>query len=165
MLHHFDQTLEAPTFQSPVVALQYAEGLLSPIEAAIFDVLDVQGLFAPLVIQQIAGDYHHAHPLLQAQIHLRCYEDALPWLHQWCSQFLARRQLDLVVILGTTVTSGEPGVVPYEERGLLIIGSSLQDMHGTLAVRVAEHLFEEGQITSYSLYGTGDLATRLLQTL
>lgn len=164
MLHQIDQTLEAPTFQSTVVAQQYANGLLSRLEADIFDVLDAQGLFASLVVQHVTDGYHHSHPLLQSQLHLRCYEDALPLLHQWVSQFLAFRQRDLV-ILGATVHSCETGVVPYEERGLLIIGSPLVNLHRTLAERLAEHLFAEGQITNYSLYGTDDAVTCLLQTL
>lgn len=157
-LYSVKSSREIPAFQSAEIAQQYADGLLSRLEADVFDSLVAQGLFASLVIQHVAmshavkSEHGHASTTLHSYLYLHCSAATLPALHQWVSRFLALRQPEIAVILGGVIASSEtnaPGFSLSEEQGMLVIGSTLEDMRWTAAEHVAQHLFEEGQIASY----------------
>lgn len=155
-----DQACESSTYRDPEVIQQRGEGLLNRWEADIHDTLAMQNVVFSARTEsagkgQATNRDEDAQRIPISQIYIRCQWNDVPQLRQWISQFLAARQPDATIIAYGMAKQGMTRVVMNEEQsieGYLVIGSVEQELHGTVAENVAEHLVAEKQISGYAIY-------------
>lgn len=160
-----DQAVETTTYQyhDAKIAQQREDGLLSRPEADILDILATQEVTFSVSssnngIGQATRSNEQGQRVQISQIYLRCQWNDVPVLRQWITQFLASRQPDATIIAAGMAKSGVTRVARialHEQQsieGYLVIGSVEQELHGSVAERVAEHLVAERQISGYAVY-------------
>jgi hypothetical protein len=160
-----DQASEISTYQNEGVAQQWQEGLFNRWEADVKDILATKGVVFSVAgshseMDQATGDQatsdeEQGQRLLISQIYIRCQWKDIPLLRQWIRQFLAGRQPDATIIATGMAKQAVTKVAVMNDQnieGYLVIGSVEQDLHGSVAEQVAEHLVSEKQIDGYAVY-------------
>ncbi len=155
-----DQAIEVSAYDDPEVAQQHEDGLLSRWEADFNDILAAKGVALPVGSSSDGAGQStfHSGQVLQvliSQIYIRCQWSDVPSLRQWITQFLAGRQPDATVIAVGMAKQGMTKIALDEQQGIegyLVIGSAEQELHGSVAEYVAEHLVMEGMISGYAVY-------------
>ena len=155
-----DQMCEKPRDHSMNIAQQHEDGLLSRLEADLLDVLTNKGVELETGSSADENDqdehldkpYHSA---LISHIYIRCQWNDVSLLREWLDQFLSTRQPDATIIAAGMATQDRTKRTLTEQQateGYLVIGSAEQDLQGSIAEQVVEHLLAEGQIIGYTVY-------------
>ncbi len=155
-----DQASEISTYQNEVIIQQREEGLLSRWEADVNDILATKDVVFSVSASsngagQILGHDEQTLHVLISQIYVRCLWNDVPILRQWISQFLAGRQPNATIIAAGMAKQGVTRIARNEQQaieGYLVIGSSEQELHGSVAAQVVEHLVAEQHISGYAVY-------------
>jgi hypothetical protein len=149
----------SPTYHNPEISQQHEEGLLARWEADLRDILTMKDV--ALLDSFSSGAKQAAHQdeqgqrVLLSQMYIHCQWSDVPFLRHWITQFLAGRQPDAIVIATGMAKQGMTKIALDEQQtieGYIVIGSTEQELHGSVAECVAEHLVAEGQIRWYAMY-------------
>ncbi len=157
-----DQSLEISTYCNAEIIQQHADGLLSRWEADVTDTLmthevEFSASSSSGGIDQAWKNDEQSQRIPLSQIYIRCLWGDVPVLRRWITHFLAGRQPDATIIASGMAKQGMTKIALNEQQaieGYLVIGSAEQELYGSVAESVAEHLVAEGQITGYAVYTT-----------
>lgn len=154
-----DQAPPTSTYHNAEIAQLHEDGLLSRWEADVSDVLMTKGVtFAAQSSSNGVGQSpcHHEQTqrVLISQIYMRCLWNDIPLLQRWITQFLAGRQPDATIVAAGMAKHGVTRMALADQHieGYLVIGSVGQELHGSVAEYMAEHLAHEGKISGYAVY-------------
>ena len=156
-----DQASETSTYHNSEIIQQREEGLLTRWEADFNDILATHNVvfsndsFSSR--SKTISDGEQTCYIMLYQIYIQCQWNDIPLLRQWIMQFLASRQPDAIIIASGMAKRGISKIAMDQQNsieGYLLIGSTEQELHGTVAENMSEHLTAEKQIRGYAIYST-----------